>query len=132
MFQQSPHLNLGHTRFQIRLYINECLCGNIISKDHNQLCNLHFYFQPRSSPYTYPHSKTSFLYITSLEIFSFFFFKILLKLHFLFKTVCASTISLSSRIDLNFFQCIHCSCITFTIVPIKNRLQRSFTNLESI
>lgn len=66
----------------------------------------------------------------SLKIF--FFFKILLKLHFLFKTVCASTISLSSRIYLGFFQCIHCSCITFIIVPIKNMLQGLFTNLESI
>ena len=64
--------------------------------------------------------------------FFFFSFKILLKLHFLFKTVLASTISLSSRIDLDFFQCVHCSCITFIIVPIENMLQRSFTNLESI
>ena len=71
-------------------------------------------------------------FILSLWKSFFFFFKILLKLHFLFKTVCASAISLSSRIDLGFFQCIYCSCITFIIVPIKNMLQGSFTNLESI
>ena len=84
-----------------------------------------------------PHTHILILKLLSFILhlwksFFFFFFKILLKLHFLFKTVCASTISLSSRIDLNFFHCIHCSCITFTIVPIKNMLQRSFTNLESI
>lgn len=56
-----------------------------------------------------PHTHFLILKLLSFILhlwksFFFFSFKILLKLHFLFKTVRASTILLSSRIDLDFFQ----------------------------